>query len=175
MLSEKMTEALNQQVNEELFSAYLYLSMSAHFDHQNLKGTASWFRVQTQEEMVHAMKLFDFITERGGAVNLKQIKGPDTEWESPLAAYEAAYKHECYISSCINTLVDLARAEGDHATENFLQWFVTEQVEEEASADGVVQQLKLAGDQGPGLFMVDRELGTRVFVPPATAGEAAAG
>jgi len=172
MLSDKMNEALNQQINEELYSSYLYLSMAAQFEAKNLPGVTNWLKCQTQEELVHAMRLFDYINERGGRATMLPIKGPGTEWESPLAAFEAAYKHECYISGCINKLVDVAREEGDHATENFLQWFVTEQVEEEASADGVVQQLKLAGSQGPGLFMVDTELGQRVFTPPPAEGEA---
>ena len=171
MLNKRLEEALNRQLNAELYSAYLYLSMSAHFESQNLQGIASWLRVQTQEELVHAMKIHDYIGERSGKVTLTPIKGPGTEWESPLAAFEAAYKHECYISGCINKLVDLARSEGDHATEAFLTWFVTEQVEEEASADAVVQNLKLAGNAGNGLFMIDREMAQRVFVPPAAGGE----
>jgi len=174
MLSDKMLEALNKQVKEELFSAYLYLSMSGHFESVNLHGFANWMRCQTQEEIVHAMKIFDFINERSGQVALQPLKGPDTSWDSPLAAFEAAYKHECYITGCIGKLVDLAREVGDHATESFLQWFVNEQVEEEASTDEVVQQLKLAGDSGHALLMLDRELGQRVFVPPPAEGEAGA-
>ena len=170
MLTEKMNETLNQQVNEEFFSAYLYLSMNANFEDQNLPGFANWMRAQTQEEIVHAMKIFDFINERRGRVLLKAIKEPAASWESPLAAFEAAYKHECHISGCIGKLVDLAREQSDHATETFLQWFVTEQVEEESSTDAVVQKLKLMGGLADGLFMIDRELATRVFVPPPAAG-----
>ncbi len=169
MLSEKMCDALNKQVNEELYSAYLYMAMAADFESKNLSGFATWMRVQVQEEMTHAVKLFDYINERGGRVALEAIAKPTAEWESPLAAFEAAYKHECHISECINKLVDLARAESDHATENFLQWFVTEQVEEEASTDAVVKKLQLLGGAGNGLFMMDRELGQRVFTPPAPA------
>ena len=174
MLSDKMLEALNKQVNEELFSAYLYLSMSGHFESINLHGFASWMRCQTQEEIVHAMKIFDFISQRGGEVALQPLTGPDTSWDSPLAAFEAAYKHERHITDCIGRLVDLASEVSDHATESFLQWFVDEQVEEEASADGVVQQLRLAGDAGNALLMLDRELGQRVFTPPPAEGEAGA-
>ena len=170
MVSEKMNDALNAQVNEEMFSAYLYLSMSAHFAANNLPGFANWMRVQTQEEIVHAMKIFDFLNERGGKVALQPIKQPDTTWQSPASAFEAAYKHEVHITACIDKLVGLARSQSDHATEAFLQWFVTEQVEEESSTDGVVRKLKLVGDGGPALLMLDNELAQRVFVPPASAG-----
>jgi len=168
MIKEKMQEALNQQVNAELYSSYLYLSMAAYFESINLKGFASWMRVQTQEELVHAMKFYDFIIERGGKVLLSSIEGPPTEWVSPLAIFEHAYEHEQKVTGLINKLVDLSAAEQDHATSNFLQWFVAEQVEEEASADEVVQKIKLMGDASGGLFMLDRELAQRVFTPPAT-------
>ena len=168
MIKEKIREALNQQLNAELYSSYLYLSMAAYFESINLKGFANWMRVQTQEELVHAMKFYDFIIERGGKVVLSSIEGPPTEWASPLAVFEHAYKHEQTVTGLINNLVDLATAEQDHATNNFLQWFVAEQVEEEASADEVVQKIKLMGDASGGLFMLDRELAQRVFTPPAT-------
>jgi len=168
MIKEKMQEALNQQLNAELYSSYLYLSMAAYFESINLKGFASWMRVQTQEELVHAMKFYDFIIERGGKVLLSSIEGPPTEWVSPLAIFEHAYEHEQKVTGLINKLVDLSAAEQDHATSNFLQWFVAEQVEEEASADEVVQKIKLMGDASGGLFMLDRELAQRVFTPPAT-------
>ncbi len=161
MLSAKMQEALNDQVNAELFSSYLYLSMVAYFEDKNLSGFADWMRAQAQEEVMHAMKFFDYIFERGGKAALKAIESPTTEWESPLAAFEAAYGHERYISDRINKLMTLARSENDYPTENFLQWFVAEQVEEEASVDTVVQTLKLAGDNLGALFMLNRELGTR--------------
>jgi ferritin len=167
MLKPSVEEALNKQINAEIYSSYLYLSMSAHFGAINLAGGASWFRAQAQEEMVHAMMIFNFVLERGGRVKLTAIEGPETEWESPLAVFEAAYKHERHVTALINGLVDLALQESDHATNNFLQWFVGEQVEEEASADAVVQKLKLVGNDGGGLFMVDQELGARVFTPPA--------
>ena len=167
MLSENMQEALNTQINKELYSAYLYLSMAAYCESINLKGFASWMIVQVQEEVSHARKLFDFVNERGGRVTLQPIDRPPTEWESPLAVFEHVYEHEQLVTSLINGLVKLARQEDDYATEAALQWFVTEQVEEEASANEVVEKLKLAGDRGGGLFMLDQELGARVFTPPA--------
>jgi ferritin len=168
MISKKMEKALNEQVNAELFSAYLYLSMEAYFKSLNLTGFGNWMRVQTQEEMMHAMKIYDFIDERGGRIILKAIDGPDTKWDSPLAVFEAVYKHEQKVTGLINNLVNLAIEEKDHATNTFLQWFVNEQVEEESSADHIVQQLKLMESAPGGMFMLDRELGKRVFTPPAT-------
>ncbi len=172
MLNTKMEKALNDQLNAEMYSSYLYLSMAAYFQSINLSGFATWMRVQTQEEMVHAMKFYDFINERGGRVSLGQIQGPPTEWESPLAAFEAALEHEQKVTGLINSLMDLALEGRDHATQIFLQWFVTEQVEEEDSANEVIQKIKLMGDAQGGLFMIDRELGQRTFTPPANGGEA---
>lgn len=169
MIKEKIQEALNKQLNAELFSSYLYLSMAAYFESINLKGFANWMRVQTQEELVHAMKFYNFIIERGGKAVLSAIEGPPTQWKSPLAVFEHAYKHEQKVTGLINNLVDLSIGEQDHATNNFLQWFVAEQVEEEASADEVVQKIKLMGDASGGLFMLDQELAQRVFTPPPTA------
>ena len=169
MLKEKIEKALTKHLNAEIYSSYLYLSMAAYFESINLKGFANWMRVQTQEELVHAMKFYDFIIERGGKVVLTSIEGPRTEWSSPLAVFEHAYEHEQKVTGLINTLVDLSIAEQDHATNNFLQWFVAEQVEEEASADEVVQKIKLMGDASGGLFMLDQELAQRVFTPPAAA------
>jgi len=171
MIGKKMEDALNDQINAELYSAYLYLAMAAYFDSENLPGFASWMRVQTQEETAHAMKIFDFVSERGGRVILKAIDEPAKEWNSALAAFKAACEHEQYITGRINDLVNLAIKEKDHATNAFLQWFVNEQVEEETSVDSVVQQLKMA-EKAPGaLFMMDRELGQRTFTPPAQEGE----
>lgn len=170
MISKKIEEALNRQINAELYSAYLYLSMSAHFQTLNLKGFANWMRVQALEEFTHADKFYGFVLDRGGRVTLTAIDGPPTKWASPLAIFQEAYKHEQKVTGLINALVDLAIKEKDHATNTFLQWFVNEQVEEEANADGIAQQLKLVGD-GSGLLMLDRELAQRVFVPP-TAGQA---
>ncbi len=167
MLKQTMQDALNEQINAELYSGYLYLAMAAYFASVNLKGMATWMRVQEQEERFHALKFYDYLVERGGTVRLAAIAAPELSWASPLAAFEAAYAHEQKVTARINALVDLAIKEGDHATNSFLQWYVTEQVEEEASADGVVQQLKLGGDNSSALFMIDRELAARVFTPPA--------
>jgi len=171
MLDEKMQTALNKQMNAELYSSYLYLSMSAYFQSISLPGFANWLRIQAQEELVHAMKFYDFINERGGRVMLQPVEGPPTEWSSPLDVFENTYKHEQKVTGLINDLVNLAVKEGDHATNIFLQWFVTEQVEEESSADEVVQKLKLMGDAKGGLFMLDREMAQRAFTPPAASAE----
>ncbi len=167
MISKKMEKALNEQITAEAYSAYLYLSMAAYFEAENLPGLASWMRIQTQEETVHALKFFDFVNERRGRVVLKTIDQPPKEWESPLAAFEAAFEHEQMVTGRINDLVNLAVQEKDHATNAFLQWFVNEQVEEETSVDTIVQMLKM-GQKAPGaMFMIDRELGQRTFTPPA--------
>ncbi|HUV64090.1 MAG TPA: ferritin [Sedimentisphaerales bacterium] len=171
MINKKMEEALNGQVNAELYSAYLYLSMESYFKSLNLNGFANWMRVQTQEEIVHATKIYDFINERGGRAILKAIEGPTTTWDSPRAVFEAAYKHEQKVTGLINDLVDLAIKEKDHASNTFLQWFVNEQVEEEASADQIVQQLKMMESAPGGLFMLDRELAQRVFTLPPAQGQ----
>jgi ferritin len=170
MISKKVEKALNEQVNAEMYSAYLYLSMEAYFKSLNLIGFANWMRVQTQEEMMHAMKIYEFIDERGGRITLKAIDGPQTKWDSPLAAFKAVYEHEQKVTGLINNLVNLAIEEKDHATNTFLQWFVNEQVEEESSADQMVQQLKMMENAPGGMFMLDREMGQRVFTPPAAEG-----
>ena len=161
MISKKVQDAINGQVNAELYSSYLYLAMEAYFQSLNLPGFANWMRVQTQEEMFHAMKMYDFVNSRGGRVMLEAIAKPPGEWKSPLAVFEAGYKHEQKVTGLINDLVDLAIKERDHATNSFLQWFVTEQVEEESSAQKVLQSLKLVGKDGAGLLMLDRELAQR--------------
>ena len=167
MIDKKIVDALNVQINEEMASAYLYLAMSADFKSKNLDGFASWMKVQTQEEIVHAMKIYDFLNSRGGKVKLLAINEPQETWSSPLEAFKAAYKHEQYITGCINKLVKLARDQNDNATELFLGWFVTEQVEEEETASGIVQQLERIKESSTGLFMLDAKLGTRVFAAPA--------
>jgi ferritin len=167
MISPKMQEALNDQINAEYYSSYLYLAMAAHCAGNNLAGFASWFRVQTQEEMFHAMKFFDYVLERGGRVELKPIEGPPTEWDSPVAIFEATLEHERHVTSLINKLVDLAVAERDHATQAFLQWFVNEQVEEEASAESILRKLQMVAGAPGGVFWLDRELAQRTFTPPA--------
>jgi len=166
MISPKMEKALNDQINAEMFSAYLYLAMVAYFHEKNLSGFANWMTVQNQEETFHAMKFFRYVSERGGRVTLDAIEKPQFEWESPLAAMEAAQKHEAYITGRINDLVNIAIEEKDHATASFLRWFVDEQVEEEDSVNAVVQKLRLLGSDGGGLFMMDRDMATRVFTPP---------
>lgn len=166
-MKEKMLAAFNKQINAEMYSAYLYLSMEAYFQSINLPGFATWMRAQTQEEMMHAMKIYDFVFERGGKVSLEAIDKPESSWDSPLAVFKEVLKHEQYVTSLINDLVDLAIKEKDHASNIFLQWFVTEQVEEEASADAIIQRLKLTKDSGSGLFMIDAQLGQRVFTMPA--------
>jgi len=171
MIDQRMQEALNKQLNAELYSAYLYLSMSAHFQSVNLAGFANWMRVQAQEELAHALKFYDYVNERGGRVVLQPVEAPPSAWDSPLALFEHVYQHEQKVTGMINKLVDLAVEIRDHATNNVLQWFVAEQVEEEASADEVVQKLKLVGDDPSALFMIDRELAQRVFVAPAAATE----
>ena len=161
MLSKKMEKALNEQLNAEMYSAYLYLAMSAWFESQNLPGCAAWMRIQHREETTHAMKFFKFVTERRGRVVLTAIEGPAKEWKSPLAAFEASFEHERYITGRIGDLVDLAAEEKDHAANAFLQWFVNEQVEEEASVDAIVQKLKMA-EKAPGaMLMLDQALGQR--------------
>ncbi|SYZ73025.1 Ferritin [Candidatus Zixiibacteriota bacterium] len=161
MISSKMEQALNGQIKEEYFSSYLYLAMSAHFKAANLDGFAHWMRIQSQEEMTHALKIFDYVNEQQGKVTLENIDKPQSEWGTPLSIFEAAYKHEQKITGLIGRLADLAIAEKDHATAGFLQWFVKEQVEEEATAADIVHKLKMVGDSNQGLFMVDRYLGER--------------
>ncbi len=168
MISKKLENAINDQLNAELYSAYLYLSMAAYFESKNLSGFANWMRMQAQEEQVHAMKFFDFLNERGGRVILKDIKASQSEWKSPLDVFKNVYSHEQKVTSLINNLVNIAVKENDHATNNFLQWYVAEQVEEESSADEIVKKLELVGDSGHALFMVDQELGKRVFTQPGT-------
>lgn len=172
MIGKKMEAAFNDQIREEVFSAYLYWSMAAYFESISLGGFAAWMKAQAQEEMMHATKFFDHISERGGRVILQTIKQPESAWDSPLAAFEAAYRHEQHITGCIDGLVKVASDENDNAAGLMLQWFVAEQVEEEKNADDIVNKLKLVGDHGHAILMMDRELGQRVFTPPAASAEA---
>lgn len=167
MIKKRMEEELNKQINAELFSAYLYLSMSAYAETKNMSGFANWLRVQAEEEQFHAMKMFGYVNERGGTVVLEAIEKPETAWGGFVEVFEEVYKHEQKVTTLINNLVEVAMEEKDHATFNFLQWFVEEQVEEEANASGLLEQLKFIDGKGSGLFMMDRELKTRVFTPPA--------
>jgi ferritin len=166
MLNTNIQDALNSQINAELYSSYLYLSMSAYFDSQNLTGMANWMRIQAQEELTHAMKFFDFVNERDGIVVLTQVGAPKTEWTSPLDVFEDVLAHEKKVTGLINELVDLSLTEKDHAANIFLQWFVTEQVEEEANASTIVDKLKLIGDTPVALYMLDGELGQRTLPSP---------
>jgi ferritin len=161
MLSDRMQKALNGQLNAEIYSSYLYLSMNAYFKSANLDGFANWMNAQAQEELMHAMKFYDFIHQRGGRVLLTAIDTPPTDWDSPLSVFEDTLQHEQKVTGFINELVEIAMEERDHATQIFLQWFVTEQVEEEENVGSVLEQLKLLGDARQGLFMMDRELASR--------------
>ena len=161
MLSKKMEQALNNQINAEYFSSYMYLSMAAYFEAENLSGFAAWMEKQAQEELMHALKFYGFVNERGGRVLLKAIEAPPPKWASPLAAFQATYKHEQKVTGLIHKLVDLALKEADHATNSFLGWFVDEQVEEESTASAIVEKLKMIKSAPGGLFMLDRELGQR--------------
>jgi ferritin len=163
MIKKNIEEAINKQINAELWSAYLYLSMSTYFDSISLDGFSNWMKMQAQEEVNHAMRFYNHIVERGGRVKLEAIDEVPTEWKSPLHVFEETYKHEQKVTSLIEDLADLAEKEKDRATLNMLQWFIDEQVEEEDSADEIVQKLKLIGDSGNGLFMLDRELGQRQY------------
>lgn len=161
MISKKMQDALIDQINAELYSAYLYLAMAAEFESKNLKGMAGWMEVQAKEETAHAKRLYDFVNNRGGRVTLKAIDAPPLEWGTPAAAFEAAYEHEQKVSAMIHNLVDIARSEKDKATEVMLAWFVEEQVEEEASTSEIAEKLKMIKDSANGLFMLDSVLGKR--------------
>ncbi len=161
MLSDNIQAALNKQINEELESAYAYLQMAAEGDRLGLPGFANWFRLQYGEELAHADRFFNYILERNGEVKLDAIAKPDIADETPLSLFEKALAHEKHISRCIFALKDLAKSESDHATDVFLEWFVTEQVEEEAAAQAVIDQLRLVEGSPNGLFMIDRELAAR--------------
>lgn len=166
MLSKKMEAALNEQINAELYSAYLYLSMSSWFQTKNLKGFANWMYIQWQEETAHAMKFFNYVNERGGTVVLKAIDKPKASWKNIVEVYAETLKHEQHVTSLIHNLANIAVTEKDHATNNFLQWFISEQVEEEATAGEILEELKLIEGKGPALLMIDREMRQRVFTPP---------
>ncbi|MBQ7288051.1 MAG: ferritin [Candidatus Gastranaerophilales bacterium] len=166
MISEKMQAAFLDQINKELYSEYLYLSMKAYFTHHNLMGFANWMDVQVQEEHAHAMGMYDYVLERGGYVTLEAIEKPQNTWENPLELFKAVLAHEEYVTSRINALMDVAEEERDRAALIFLNWYLKEQVEEEASVGGVLAQLEMIGDDKSGLFALDKELATRTFVAP---------
>jgi len=167
MIKKKVEEALNNQINAELYSSYMYLSMASFFESIDLPGFANWMRVQVQEENFHGMKMFDFVLERSGRVILQPIEAPPFEWKSAEDVFAVTLEHEQKVTGMINDLVFLAREERDNATEIFLQWFVTEQVEEEDTAGTILGQLKMIKNEAQALFMMDKELGQRVFTPPS--------
>ena len=166
MIGERLNKAINDQIKNELESYYIYLSMAAYFEDQNLEGFGQWMQIQAREEFAHAMKIYSFIQSRGGRVVLGALEAPQHDWDSPLAAFSAALDHERMITSRINVLLDLANEVKDNATHQFLMWFVAEQVEEEETASRVVDRLKLMGDAPGGLFIMDNELGSRVASAP---------
>jgi ferritin len=169
VLSKVLEDAINEQINKELYSAYLYLSMAAYCEAASLPGFAHWMRMQAQEEVFHAMKFFDHVNDRGARVVLQAIDQPPTEWTSPLNVFQHVLEHEQMVTGLINQLYALAVKENDYATQMELQWFVTEQVEEEKNAGGVVGQLKMIGDQTTALLMLDSQLATRLPPQPPAA------
>lgn len=161
MIDKTVEKRLNNQINEELNSYYIYLSMEAYFESESLDGFANWMELQAQEEMEHAMRIFRYLNERGGRVRLQPIEEPKVNWNSPQEAFEDAYEHEQHITKKINELVDLAEEKDDKATRNMLEWFVEEQVEEEASTEEIVNKIKMVGESGPGLLALNNALGQR--------------
>ncbi|MFA6569906.1 MAG: ferritin [Bacteroidota bacterium] len=169
MIKKTVQDAINSQIVKEIYSANLYLAMAAYFHSINLNGFANWMRVQAQEENFHAMKFFDYLLERSGDAKIGSIAEPPAKWDSPLKAFEEVLKHEEGVTASINALADVAMKESDHASSIMLQWFISEQVEEESTASDIVARLRLAGDSKGGLFLMDNELKTRVFIPPVSA------
>lgn len=166
MINEKLEKAFNDQINKELYSEYLYLSMQAYFERLNLKGFVNWMSVQVQEEHAHALGMFDYLNQRGGNIQLEAIDKPETDWESPLAVFEQVLEHEEYVTSRINALMDVAEETKDRAAMSFLNWYLKEQVEEEDNVGNVLATLKLIGDDKKALLMLDKDLATRTFVQP---------
>ena len=165
MIGKKIENAMNEQIKHETFSAYLYFSMAAYFHSKSLDGMAQWMKAQAQEEFAHALRFFNHINDRGGRIELQALAKPQSEWKSPIDAFKAALEHEEFITGKINDLAKLADDENDRAAGIMLQWFVTEQVEEEDSVSTVIDMLDLIGDSGHGILMADRELGSRVAGP----------
>lgn len=169
MISKEMNKAINEQINKEIYSAYLYLGMSAWAERNGMPGVGNWFAVQTQEELAHAQRFFQYIIRRGATVELAAIAKPDGDFKTILDLFEKSLAHEKIVTASINSLVDIAVKERDHATGAFLQWFVNEQVEEEENVNRIIDQIQLTGPGGGGMFMIDRELAARVFVAPTAA------
>ena len=167
MISKNMTKALNEQIMKEIYSAYLYQSMSAYSAGNNLKGFASWFQIQALEELFHAEKIYNYILEQGEQIELFGIDKPANDFKSPVDLFERTLAHEKTVTASINSIVELAKKEKDEASYIFLQWFITEQVEEEASPNEVLGRLKMIGDKGMGILLLDKELGSRTYTPPA--------
>ncbi len=170
MLSKTVQDAMNEQIKNEFYAAYQYLSMAAYFESANLSGFSRWMRTQLQEEMEHAMRFYDFILDRGGNVVLGAMEGPVVEFGSPLGVFEQALEHERRVTAQINALYGLAAGENDYASQTFLQWFVTEQVEEEKNTGDVLETLRMIGGGSEALFLLDRELGNRANVEQPEAG-----
>ncbi len=166
MIKETISKAINQQINREMFSEYFYLAMASFFENKGLSGFANFFKVQVEEERFHAMKFYNYLNERGGRVRLSNIEAPQDDFNSPLEVFEMALKHEEFITKSINDLMELAMNEKDFATMSLLNWFIDEQVEEEASMNTIVDQLRMINNEGHGLMMLDKELATRTFTPP---------
>lgn len=167
MISKRVEDALNAQINAEFWSAYLYLSMSAYFEAENKSGFANWFRIQFKEEQAHAEILMNYLQDRGGRVLLRQIEAVPTSWNSPLDVFTETLKHEQKVTALLNNLYNVAEEEKDNATRNTLTWFINEQVEEEKTAQGYIESLKLIGDNGFGIYTLDKELATRTYNEPA--------
>lgn len=165
MISDKMQEALNEQVNKEFYSAYLYLAMSAYCDTIGLPGFSNWMRQQYEEEILHVTRMYDYILDQGGQIHLKQIDEPPQEFGTPVEIFEETLKHEQFVTGCINELMSMAVEARDYATQTFLQWYVTEQVEEEANVGDILAPLRMVGDDKGGLMMIDQQLAQRL--PPA--------
>lgn len=165
MLSDKMQQEFNERINNEFYAWYLYTSMAAYFESKNFPGFTNYMKLQAAEEMMHAMKNYGYLLERGGKVELKTIDGVPNDWDSPLAAFEAALAHEEKVTAIYNNFMDVAKEEKDHAAQIMIQWFINEQVEEEANANSVVERLKMAKDSPGGLFIIDQELGKRQPAP----------
>ena len=165
MIIKKVEKELNKQSTAEFYSAYLYLAMQAWFQEKNMKGFAHWMYVQYQEETNHAQLFYNYILERGGKVEFPAITAPESNWKNVVDVFEVTLKHEQHVTSLINNLMNITVGEKDHASSNFLQWFVNEQVEEESNIIDILEQLKMIEGKGAGLFMLDRELKLRVFTP----------
>lgn len=166
MLNQRLETELNKQFNAEMYSAYLYLSMSAYLESENLSGFANWMKIQYEEEQSHALKIYQYVLDRGGKMELEAIAKPETKWANVIQLFEEVLKHEESVTASINNIINIAYEEKDHASVAELQWFVTEQIEEEANVNDILVQLKMIEGKGAGLFMLDREMKQRVFVEP---------